>query len=242
MHSGSNRIFGGEGDIVVAKYVNGDVVAYCPECEALTTFEHRTQGQEYQTILVEKIHMYNGIRYTRIHYRLVRCASCKRGGLAVIHDIGKVVEGVLSEFYPISVDNLTLPPNAPKDIVAEFREAELCAAVAANRASSALFRSVLEKTLKANGYVQGTLAGKIDEAAHDHVLTESRRKRAHNEIRVLGNDVLHDDWREVSSEDVQGARHYAQRILEDFYDDRASVLSILIQAGRIPQAKDNNSN
>jgi hypothetical protein len=228
-------------DIVSVKYVSGDVVAYCPECEALTTFEHSHQGHEYQSIIVDKPHIYGEIRYIRILYRLLRCASCKRGGLAVIHDNGRVVDGVLSEFYPISVDNLTLPPNAPKDIVAEFREAELCAAVAANRASSALFRSVLEKTLKANGYVKGTLAGKIDEAAHDNVLTESRRKRAHNEIRVLGNDVLHDDWREVSSEDVQGARHYAQRILEDFYDDRTSVISILIQAGRITQAQADSS-
>jgi hypothetical protein len=33
--------------------------------------------------------------------------------------------------------------------------------------------------------------------------------------------------------DVEAARHYAQRILEDFYDDRQSVLSQLRRAGRV---------
>jgi hypothetical protein len=71
--------------------------------------------------------------------------------------------------------------------------------------------------------MKGSLEGKIDEAASDGVITEARRKRAHDDIRVLGNDVLHDEWREVKEEEVSGAHQYIQRILEDFYDDRASV-------------------
>jgi hypothetical protein len=43
----------------------------------------------------------------------------------------------------------------------------------------------LEKTLKSNGYVKGTLEAKIDEAAGDGVITEARSKRAHEDIRVL---------------------------------------------------------
>jgi len=227
---------------MIPKYMNGDVIAYCPDCKALTTFEHKEHGNEFQTIIVNKQHQYGGKSYGRILYRLLRCASCNRGGLAAIHDSGRVIDGVLGDFFPVSVDYAKLPPKTPKEIIAEFREAELCAAIGANRASSALFRSVLEKTLKVNGYIKGTLAAKIDEAANDNVLTESRRKRAHNEIRVLGNDVLHDEWREVTSEDVQDARHYAQRILEDFYDDRESVLSILKVCGRLSQDQANNSN
>ena len=46
-------------------------------------------------------------------------------------------------------------------------------------------------------------------------------------VRVLGNDVLHDDWHEISEEDVSASRHYTQRILEDFYDDRETVLNLL---------------
>ena len=48
--------------------------------------------------------------------------------------------------------------------------------------------------------------------------------------RLVRMDVL---LHEVAEGDVMAARHYAQRVLEDFYDDRASVLPLLKKAGRI---------
>jgi hypothetical protein len=48
------------------------------------------------------------------------------------------------------------------------------------------------------------------------------------------SDVLHDEWRAISLEDVEAAHHYVQRILEDFYDDRESVLAQLRKAKRVP--------
>ncbi|KVT00042.1 hypothetical protein WK47_26315 [Burkholderia ubonensis] len=51
---------------------------------------------------------------------------------------------------------------------------------------------------------------------------------------MLGNDVLHEEWEPVSAGDVAAARQYAQRILEDFYDDRESVLKLLRAKGRVP--------
>jgi hypothetical protein len=53
-------------------------------------------------------------------------------------------------------------------------------------------------------------------------------------VRVLGNDVLHDEWREVTPEDAEKAHHYVQRILEDFYDDRSTVESELRSKNRLP--------
>jgi len=103
------------------------------------------------------------------------------------------------------------------------------------RAAAGMFRSVLDKTLRANGYkVKNgtTLEQQIDMAAADGVITQARRQRAHDEIRVLGNDVLHDEWRPVPVEDVEASRHYVQRLLEDFYDDRASALTVLRGKGR----------
>ena len=47
----------------------------------------------------------------------------------------------------------------------EYREAELCTSVGAWRGASALLRSALEKTLKANGYTGGSLFDKINWAA-----------------------------------------------------------------------------
>ena len=126
-----------------------------------------------------------------------------------------------------------VPDGLPGGVTAEFREAELCASFEAWRAASALLRSTLEKTLKANGYEKGNLASRINQAAKDGVITQARANKAHEDIRVLGNDVLHDEWREVTEEEVALAHRYAQRILEDLYDDRPSVEAILKATGRI---------
>jgi hypothetical protein len=137
-----------------------------------------------------------------------------------------------------AVERLGLPASVPEGIVSEFREGERCLEAACYRAAAGMFRSVLDKTLRANGYKEKrgtTLEQQIDAAALDGVITASRQKRAHEEIRVLGNDVLHDAWKKVAEEDVLAARQYAQRILEDFYDDRDSLLKLLAEKGRVPQ-------
>ena len=77
-----------------------------------------------------------------------------------------------------------------------------------------------------------TLAERIDKAAADGAITAARSRRAHENIGVLGNDVLHDEWREVTEAEFDQAHHYAQRILEDFYDDRPSVEALLIEKKR----------
>jgi hypothetical protein len=46
------------------------------------------------------------------------------------------------------------------------------------------------------------------------------------------SDILHDDWREVKQDEYEEAHHYAQRILEDLYDDRTTVETILKAKGR----------
>ena len=107
------------------------------------------------------------------------------------------------------------------------------------RAAAALLRSTLEKTLKANGYRKTTdpklrdLYQLIEAAAADGILTETRRKKAQEDVRALGNDILHDEWREVAQEEFEVAHHYVQRILEDFYDDRPTVEATLKAKGRL---------
>lgn len=216
------------------QYRDGNVRAHCPDCDgAVTTFEFRDAQREFGTVVVNERHQYKGQTYLRALYVLVRCAGCGRGGLAKIHDIGTVRQGVLEAFYPISIESAAIPSNVPAGIAAEFRESELCAAFGAWRAASALLRSTLEKTLKSNGYLTGSLQNKIDQAATDGVITDARRRRAHEDIRVLGNDVLHDDWRAVEEGEVIAAHQYTQRILEDLYDDRVTVENILIARNRI---------
>lgn len=211
-----------------------NVSAHCPNCRVVTGFG---QGS---VIIANGPHTYNGQNYARVLYVYSACSRCGRAALATIPDNGGPHNAALESFFPVCPDEAPLPKDVPADIQAEFREAENCAASGANRAASALFRSVLEKTLKANGYVKGNdptlkdLQKRIDAAAADGVITDARRKRAHEEIRSLGNDVLHDDWRVVDDAEVEDAHRYMQRILEDFYDDRPSVEAILKAKGKLP--------
>lgn len=216
------------------RYSNGNVSSCCPDCGgARSTFESRDASRDYGIVIRNGHHSYQGVAYIRTLYVLTRCAGCGRGGLATLHDTGNVHDGILEEFFPLSMDHAPIPVGLPPGIESEFREAERCASFGAWRAASALFRSTLEKTLKENGYTSGNLASKIDAACKDGIITEGRKKKAHDEVRVLGNDVLHDAWQPVSADDVAASRHYAQRILEDFYDDRASAEATLRAKGRL---------
>ncbi|MFA6099681.1 MAG: DUF4145 domain-containing protein [Patescibacteria group bacterium] len=212
------------------KLINGNVRAHCPDCSGVvTTFENRGGSD----VDVSGDHFFGNHAYDFVRYRLFRCAGCGRGGMAKIH-VDRAGNTALESFLPTSIEQLSLPGvSIPKGIVTEFREAELCFSVSAYRASSALFRSTLEKVLKVNGYTEGDLYGKINKAIEDGVITATRGKRAHDDVRVLGNDVLHDEWREVTAEEVEKAHGYVQRILEDLYDDRPTVEAQLIVKNRL---------
>ena len=214
-------------------YRDGNVFTHCPDCGALATFSFRNdRGGEHGFISRDRRHELDGTGFARYLYRLMSCGGCGRGGLAVIHDNGQIFDGTLGEFYPSSIEKLPVPADVPEGILKEFREAELCAAHGAYRAASAMLRSVLEKTLKANGYKERDLKQSIEKAAAEKMLSETRKNRAH-ENRELGNDVVHDDWREVVPDEYQSAHKYAQRILEDFYDDRVTVEAQLRALKRI---------
>jgi hypothetical protein len=215
-------------------FVNDHVRAMCPECGVPTTFESRSADKSHGSVVREEDVSFQDLIYSRTVYILLRCAACGRGAMAEIASGKTVKDGALMSFLPSAPVRAKLPPDVPVEIRNEVREAEACAAAGAHRAASAMLRSALEKTLKLNGFTTGNLKNKIDEAATDGFLTESRRKKAQDDVRVLGNDVLHDEWREVTPEDAEKAHHYVQRILEDFYDDRSTVESELRSKNRLP--------
>jgi Arc/MetJ-type ribon-helix-helix transcriptional regulator len=231
-----------------------NVLARCPDCDAMTSFDAKGHSNtSLGTVIINAPHRYANSNYSRVLWQFFRCNVGSRGAVAKIHDSGNSQTAVLEDFIPQALEKASLPPSVPEDIAKEFREAELDAAHGAYRSASAMLRSVLEKTLKKNGYEeveikdeQGNLIkdkeGKIrksqklihriDAAAEDGIITETRQKRAHENIRVLGNDVLHDDWREVTQEEFEEAHKYAQRLIEDFYDDRPTVAARLTAQGR----------
>lgn len=222
------------------------VLALCPDCDAVISFDtHGHSNTTMGTTIINRTHSYDGQQFTRILWQAFRCAVCSRGGIGKLHDNGNSQGAVLESFIPAAIEKAKLPASVPADIQIEFREAELTAAHGAYRSGSAMLRSVLEKTLKKNGYDEidvptasgstrksSRLIDRIDAAASDSVITEARQQRAHQNIRVLGNDVLHEDWREVKSDEYEEAHKYAQRILEDFYDDRTVVEARLTTKGR----------
>lgn len=220
----------------------GNVRARCPSCKgALTTFEWHSMGTAYGAVEGAEPKLNTNLGYTeRYEWRLMRCAGCGRGALAALvmessKPYGRASNALLLSFFPESIEALPLPPDVPAGIEKEFREAEACLSAKCWRAAAGMFRSVLDKTLRANGYkvkTGTTLEQQIDMAAADGVITAARQKRAHEDIRVLGNDVLHDDWHAITAEDVTPAHQYAQRILEDFYDDRATTVALLRARGR----------
>jgi hypothetical protein len=217
-------------------FVTGSVRAICPECGALTTFESRSGKGDHGSLVREwpRPPSQAPLPYHRTIYLLLRCAGCGRGGLAEIAAGNIVADGELVSFVPSAPVRAKLPPATPEEVVREVREAELCVAAGAHRAASAMLRSALEKVLKLNGFTKGNLKNKIDEASTDGLLTESRRSRAHQDVRCLGNDVLHDEWREVVQDEAETAHHYVQRVLEDFYDDRPTVEAALRAKNRLP--------
>lgn len=213
---------------------HGHVLANCPTCSgALTSFLiGDSQRGRYGEI-------FRQVGDEGEIYRLACCSGCGSGALITL-SVRNLLRGQtdlrMTDFYPEAEMRHALPDAVPEGIVKEFREGEECAEVGCYRAAAALFRSVLDKTLRANGYKlkKGTpLEQQIDLAAEDGVITASRRKRAHDEIRTLGNYVLHEEWRQVTPSEVKVAKEYAAYLLHDFYDDRETVLALLREKNRI---------
>ena len=135
---------------------------------------------------------------------------------------------------------MKIPPGVPTSVEHELRESEACFHAGRARAASAMARSALEKLLRANGYDTGNLVQKIDAAHADGIITLAHQKRAHSDIRTLGNDILHEEWREVSAEEVQLAHTYLLWIIQDFYGSRPEIEEQLAAKGRkyTPVAKE----
>ena len=209
------------------------VKANCAYCGAVSYFDYKSlEGRELGHHVEAERHEFRNKPYPYFHWRLLRCSNCGGGAMALFHDGRQSEEPALDRILPRGRALANLPKGVPEGARKEYREAEMCASAGAMRAASALVRSTLEKTLKANGYTSGSLQAKIDAAAADGVITEARKTKAHSDIRVLGNEVVHDEWRAIDEEEVESALHYAQRVLEDLYDDRASVEAILTAKGR----------
>ena len=134
----------------------GNIQARCPGCEgAMSTFEWRGNAAEFGGITKVNVKTSSGVT-RNIDHRLFRCAGCGRGGLGTIaYQAAAKYPGSFSkliDFHPEVVERLPLPSAVPPGIATEFREAEACLDAKCHRAAAGLFRSVLDKTMRGNGY------------------------------------------------------------------------------------------
>jgi hypothetical protein len=223
------------------KQVGGNVVARCPACRAVTTFESRGE-REHGSLVLEGDVKVGRVLYSRTIFRLLRCAGCGRGGLAEIADSGRVVDGGLKAFFPDLPALAELPSEVPAELSSDVMEAERCASVRAYRAGVALLRSVLERTLKLNGFRDAdmdkdrrlSLKTRLRHALDDGLIAPTRWSQLDDGIREFANDILHDaPYQEVSTDDFSRVHTFAQRLLEDFYGDREVVVRRLVEKGRL---------
>ena len=132
----------------------GNVTARCPGCDgSLSTFEWKSAITQYGVVSKQHDHRHWGT--VPIDFRLYRCAGCGRGGMGAVAYGGGSYPGSYRDmywFYPESKERLPLPEDVPRGIIKEFREGEKCFENDCARAAAGMFRSVLDKTLRANGY------------------------------------------------------------------------------------------
>jgi hypothetical protein len=214
-------------------FSKGHVLAECPDCCAPTTFEYHQGGSQFGGLVRAGVPPGSHATGTT-YYKLLSCAFCGRPGVATVAGENKYEEGRLVSFWPTSVPRGYLPERTPGAVVREYREAEQSMSVCAWRGAAALLRSALDKVLVANGYDEKDLYNKIEAAGTDGLVTTARLKRANELVCTLRNDVLHDEWREVDQKDAEAAHRYVGRIIEDLYDDRATVEALLREKGRLP--------
>ncbi len=211
--------------------------SHCPDCGALSNFVAAGSENRLRTDLAMR---YYGRENRKASFHFLKCSGCGRGGMARVWHIdrGDSMFGDMDEFHPRPVRRETLPSGVPHGVLSEYREAEYCAALGARRAAVALYRSALEKSLRANGYTKkhGNLLARIDLAAADGVIAAARRQRAHHDVRLTGNDVLHDPWREVGADETEAAAMLVHRLIEDLYGDRETVEAVLAEKGRLADA------
>lgn len=223
---------------LVDKY---NVRAKCPNCDgAISNFLYRdSSGREFGYITLndtleqcDECSSRNG----NIIFRLLSCSSCSYGAVAKYFQHPGSVH--LLEFFPESIDILEIPKLVPKEIESEFREAEKCASVGARRGACALLRSTLEKILNAHGYTERYLSNNIANATKDGVITKVLSERASEVIKLLGDEVMHKDWREISYEEYVLTHGYCQRIMENFYDS-PELVKIILKETKETESKNN---
>jgi uncharacterized protein DUF4145 len=161
-----------------------------------------------------------------------QCESCKGFVLVVgrkvgIHHQAWGLEGV----YPLGKPNDSVPPEVPKLIADDFREALRCEWVKAYKATVAMCRRALQASCVELKAKDAKLIDQIDELAANGAITTSLKDIAH-QIRSVGNDGAHpgkDGLNDVSQQDASDIIEFTREFLHHVFVVPARLKARLLQ-------------
>jgi hypothetical protein len=110
----------------------------------------------------------------------------------------------------------TLHPSVPEPVRSTFEEASKCLAAQCPRAAAAMARCALEATVSDQGESSGALAARLQRLADKGTLQPMLAKWA-KEVRLLGNDAVHDLTRSVLVEDARQLIDFIQELTKYLY-------------------------
>lgn len=213
------------------------MVARCRWCQgAVSTLLFANSGGAEYGHISRELKFTDGTGSLNVDWHLVKCAGCGSGALVAIYET-KTHRGVKTDVlvHPDVEERVTVSSAVPNGVLAEFDEAQGCSDHGHHRAAMTMLRSALEKALIDSGYVKGKLFHQLQAARDDGVITAARLNRVDENVRGLGNDVVHDPYRRITAMEYRTARDYLVFLLHDLYDDRESVEEILREKGRLPR-------
>lgn len=220
------------------KHIGGGIVnAYCPVCDARSSFEpvHSAGGEATFTTQRTKLQDFKQTgHYTSFTYKLLTCNGCSLAAFAEFRKYGSN-PSTFNDFYPRIKQVIPLPKDTPADISSEFRSAENCANIDEFRPAAAMLRSTIEKVLSEHGYNDWLLSKNLERLKKDRLITAPLARKNEQIVKALGDEVLHKKWRDITPEEYLVAQEYTVKLIDAFYGD---IEEVAIEMKRIEKERE----
>ena len=214
------------------RLIENDVNAYCPVCDGRSNFVRESGAFSLTSKTLNK---YYGLFTGSITFLLLKCVTCSLGALGIIYeDLDSEIK-VLVDFYPKVKKITKLPDDTPEDISSEFKSAENCANIEEYRPAATMLRSTIEKVLNNHGYNEWRLSDNLKNLQKDRLITAPLARKNKLVVKILGDQVLHQKWREVDEKEYLTAREYALDLIKAFYSD---VEGVALERERLKKEKE----
>jgi len=194
----------------------------CPHCSVAAFFPQ-------SVIYLEKPVSRDGNRWEQRAASICECSSCKQFILVVGirttpagGSLDSTTQGVKAPFslvgvFPIGKPNEAVDKSVPKGVAEDFKEAQRCYFIKANRATAIMCRRSLETSTADLGAQGKNLRAKIDDLSSKGRITQVLRDFAHH-LRATGNLGAHDpSVGAISRKDAADVLQFTQQYLDHIY-------------------------